>query len=100
ATSGSSAITAIELKKKQTTRAITIRTRGDWRTCWTPTRIAPEIRSFGNVLGFLRYGHAKSSAAAIADSVAVSANAQAGPYVAMTTPASSGPTMRDPLFAT
>ena len=96
ASSGSSASSAVECRKKSETRSSTARMRGDWRTNCTPTRIALMSRSRPERVGLVLAAPAQDRRSPRPrDSTALSANTQTLPALAISAPATSGPTMRD-----
>jgi hypothetical protein len=100
ATSGSSAIRAVEWKNDAATRASTAFTRLECRANCRPTRIAPPIRSRPSGLGTCVRRQRMITKPEITDSTAFSTNTYALPRLAMMAPAASGPAMRDAFIAT
>ena len=101
AVSGSRAMMAVDIKKNATVRAITARMRGDSLMNCRPTRMALGRRSrpSGLVVGGVRCQRSKIRPATT-DSNAFSTNTQSVPALAITAPATSGPTMREAFMAT
>ena len=82
------------------TRSSTARRRGDWRTNCTPTRIALRSRSWPSGFGGCSWRQRRMSKPDSSESTALSANTQTLPALAMSAPATSGPTMRERFIAT
>ena len=100
ATSGSSAVSAVDCRKNRKMRIITLRMRGDCITCCRPTRIAPTKRSPGSALTRRCERQRRISPKATIDSPALSRNTKGLPAPASSAPATTGPITRDMFIAT
>ena len=100
ASSGNRPISASEWKKKMVTRSRTASSRGDWRTNCTPTRIALMSRSCPSGCCWWVWRQRRTTRPEITQSSALRANTQTLPALAMSAPATSGPTMRERFIAT
>ena len=99
ATSGSRASNAVECRKNSDTRSSTARSRLDWRTNCSPTRIALTSRSRPSGLGTCTRRQRMMTKPEITDSTALSTNTYSVPALAISAPATSGPTMREAFMA-
>ena len=99
ASSGNRPISASEWRKKMSTRSSTASIRGDWRTNCTPTRIALMSRSCPAGCSWA-CRQRRTTKPESTQSSALRANTQTVPALAMSAPATSGPTMRERFIAT
>ena len=92
---GSSASSAVECRKNSAIRTSTERRRADWLTNWTPTRMALKSRSRPSGLGTWSRRQRMMTKPEMTDNTAFSTNTNCVPALAISAPATSGPTMRD-----